>query len=356
MNDFEIKKGAWAPEVCLQYILDVWLSADDAEMGRAHRGHRAQEDVVLVRLVEEHGTKNWSIIAKGIPGRTGKSCRIRYVPTPSEIPRLARVCSMHARGHRWYNQLAPDLRKDPFTPEEDEIIIRVGAIHQRCDGTRVHRHPQAVAERGHRWSQISKLLPGRYDHTHDTRRLHHRSHRTDNAVKNHWNSSLKKRRNSYGSRKSALSGIRSLSLRGRTATTSTRSTGSGASARPDDATSADPTLGVFTSPHDPKGESKLAPGGRKSLAARAAATLGTLLDFEDHVAMEGYHMEGMTHEGMAWEGILDQAVDGAEELAATLNLSSGLPPPVPRRYASAPLLGKIPTSCCGLLGAPTPPQ
>lgn len=41
--------------------------------------HRAQEDVVLVRLVEEHGTKNWSIIAKGIPGRTGKSCRIRYV-------------------------------------------------------------------------------------------------------------------------------------------------------------------------------------------------------------------------------------------------------------------------------------
>lgn len=37
-----------------------------------------QEDVLLVRLVEEHGTKNWSIIAKGIPGRTGKSCRIRY--------------------------------------------------------------------------------------------------------------------------------------------------------------------------------------------------------------------------------------------------------------------------------------
>lgn len=136
-------------------------------------------------------------------------------------------------------------------------------------------------------------------------------------------------------------GIRSLSLRGRSATTSTRSTGSAASGRPDDATSAEPTMDAYTSPHDPKGMSKMASGGRKSLAARAAATLGTLLDFEDHAVMEGY-MEG--HEGMGWEGILDQAVEGGEELAATLNLS--LPPMVPRRYASAPLLGMCCCWCC----------
>lgn len=36
-----------------------------------------QEDELLVKLVNFHGTKNWSVIAKGIKGRTGKSCRIR---------------------------------------------------------------------------------------------------------------------------------------------------------------------------------------------------------------------------------------------------------------------------------------
>ncbi len=54
-----------------------------------------QEDVLLVRLVEEHGTKNWSIIAKGIPGRTGKSCRIRYArPGHAE-----RACGVYLPAH-----------------------------------------------------------------------------------------------------------------------------------------------------------------------------------------------------------------------------------------------------------------
>lgn len=86
MSDFEIRKGAWAPEVRLQCISNVYAGELRCRNGTRTRGHRpAQEDVVLVRLVEEHGTKNWSIIAKGIPGRTGKSCRIRCVqtlPTP----------------------------------------------------------------------------------------------------------------------------------------------------------------------------------------------------------------------------------------------------------------------------------
>lgn len=36
-----------------------------------------QEDVILKRLVEEHGPKNWSSIAANIEGRSSKSCRLR---------------------------------------------------------------------------------------------------------------------------------------------------------------------------------------------------------------------------------------------------------------------------------------
>ena len=36
-----------------------------------------QEDVLLRRLIKEHGVKKWSSVAEGIPGRSGKSCRLR---------------------------------------------------------------------------------------------------------------------------------------------------------------------------------------------------------------------------------------------------------------------------------------
>ncbi len=45
----DVKKGAWTPE----------------------------EDNLLTRLISQHGTKNWSIVAAGIKGRSGKSCRLR---------------------------------------------------------------------------------------------------------------------------------------------------------------------------------------------------------------------------------------------------------------------------------------
>jgi len=53
-----------------------------------------EEDVVLNRLVEKFGARNWSLIARGIPGRSGKSCRLR-----------------------WCNQLNPGVKRKPFTGE-----------------------------------------------------------------------------------------------------------------------------------------------------------------------------------------------------------------------------------------------
>ncbi|XP_027356931.1 transcription factor RAX3-like [Abrus precatorius] len=97
-----------------------------------------EEDATLKGYVEIHGTGgNWIALPKkaGLR-RCGKSCRLR-----------------------WLNYLRPDIKHGGFTEEEDHIICTL------------------YSQMGSRWSTIASQLPGR----------------TDNNIKNYWNTKLKKK-------------------------------------------------------------------------------------------------------------------------------------------------------------------
>ncbi|KAK6252361.1 hypothetical protein QUC31_014081 [Theobroma cacao] len=97
----------------------------------------ATEDKILTEYIKAHGEGKWRSIPKAAGlKRCGKSCRLR-----------------------WLNYLRPDIKRGNITRDEEDLIIR---LHKLL---------------GNRWSLIAGRLPGR----------------TDNEIKNYWNSVLSKR-------------------------------------------------------------------------------------------------------------------------------------------------------------------
>ncbi|XP_076954036.1 myb-related protein 306-like [Bidens hawaiensis] len=98
-----------------------------------------EEDIIIVSYIQEHGPGNW-----------------KSVPTNTGLLRCSKSCRL-----RWTNYLRPGIKRGNFTDQEEKMII----------------HLQALL--GNRWAAIASYLP----------------QRTDNDIKNYWNTHLKKKIN-----------------------------------------------------------------------------------------------------------------------------------------------------------------
>ncbi|CAK9186103.1 unnamed protein product [Ilex paraguariensis] len=96
-----------------------------------------EEDIMLVSYVQEHGPGNW-----------------RAVPTNTGLRRCSKSCRL-----RWTNYLRPGIKRGNFTDHEEKMIIQLQALL------------------GNKWAAIASYLP----------------ERTDNDIKNYWNTHLKRK-------------------------------------------------------------------------------------------------------------------------------------------------------------------
>nr|AQP25673.1 MYB transcription factor [Allium cepa] len=101
-----------------------------------------EEDDRLIAHIKAHGEGCWRSLPKAAGLlRCGKSCRLR-----------------------WINYLRPDLKRGNFTEDEDDLIIKLHSLL------------------GNKWSLIAGRLPGR----------------TDNEIKNYWNTHIRRKLLSRG--------------------------------------------------------------------------------------------------------------------------------------------------------------
>lgn len=96
-----------------------------------------EEDQKLTDYIHKNGYGNWRTLSKNAGlQRCGKSCRLR-----------------------WTNYLRPDIKRGEISFDEEETIIQLHSVL------------------GNKWSIIAARLPGR----------------TDNEIKNYWNTHIRKR-------------------------------------------------------------------------------------------------------------------------------------------------------------------
>ena len=92
----------------------------EREIKIPHRRFTEQEDKLLIEAIAKYGSSNWNVIAKLVPNRNSRQCY-----------------------ERWANYLSPFIKRDEWTKEEDEILLKKSE------------------EFNYKWTKVQAFLPGR---------------------------------------------------------------------------------------------------------------------------------------------------------------------------------------------------